>query len=625
MYLKRIRIENYKSLQNEVINFTHHTLFVGANDHGKTNILKAINDMFNLQISDKGELLDKDFYKRNKRRGAGSSALRLSFLIADLPKGLRHTVKKHTEISVSLRFYANSDVKFSINDSSLSKNTAKHNKKALDKYLELRQKINVCYIPTFKNIESELSSSSNSSIFFKLLTDYLANATKRGHGGKTSEYRKIKQSKESIDDLLKESFVDIKATAAKYLPKTYGTGNFILKFLKSDSDDKRDLELSHLISGATHIIDSKSRDGIGDVGSGIQQAVTIGLIEKSCILKNKSNIILFEEPESFLHPNAQREVYIKLSQLSKRPATQLIFTTHSAAILDSTNIANIAVVRKTPANVPYEDRHTSILQISDVKKINLPKFLDEIEIRRTFENSEVFFSELVLFVEGFSDELVIKEAIKKIAPELLYRVSIIGCEGNTKFSVWTKFLDHFKNGNGQQIEWVVATDKDTLLSDVVDDFKEFRMADSIKWDEIVKFVREKKFAKNEDGQINRNSAKLLAGKINKELNKCGVYVFEADIEFALIAETSIARTRQVIKEFDSRGEATLKHFSTLDRVANLIGSKGPNLEWTLETDNRKKWKKASLHKAIASSLKPNEFSQEIYRLIKFLKDKINLK
>src|SRR5690606_32632529 len=101
--------------------------------------------------------------------------------------------------------------------------------------------------------------------------------TKRGHGGKTSEYRKIKQSKESIDELLRESFQDIKLTASKYLPKTYGAGNFTLKFLKSDSDDKRDLELSYLISGATHIVDSKSRDGISEVGSGIQQAVTIGL------------------------------------------------------------------------------------------------------------------------------------------------------------------------------------------------------------------------------------------------------------------------------------------------------------------------------------------------------------
>jgi len=391
MYLKKVRIENYRSIQNEVIDFKPHSLFVGANDHGKTNILKAINDIFNLSITDKGELLDRDFYKNNKRRGAGASALRLSFIIADLPKGLRYTINKHTEISISLRFFATGDVKVSYNNSSLSKNTSKHNKRALEKYVEIRQKVNVRYIPTFKNIESDLSSSTNISLFFNLLTDFLASMTKRVHGGKTIEYRKIKQSKESIDELLSESFQEIKNNASKYLPCSYGNGNFSLKFLMPQSEDQRDIELCRLIASATHIVDSVSFNSISDSGSGVQQAVIIGLIEKSCIVKNKSNIILFEEPESFLHPNAQREIYVKLSQLSKRPATQLIFTTHSAAILDSTKIGNIAVVRKTPASLPYEQRTTSVLQLHDIKHSELEKLIHEVEIRRTFENSRIFF------------------------------------------------------------------------------------------------------------------------------------------------------------------------------------------------------------------------------------------
>lgn len=233
----------------------------------------------------------------------------------------------------------------------------------------------------------------------------------------------------------------------------------------------------------------------------------------------------------------------------------------------------------------------------------------------------VFFSELVLFVEGFSDELVIKEAIKKIAPDLLYRISVIGCEGNSRFSLWTKFLNHFKNSHGQQIEWVVATDKDTLQSEVVEDFKKFNIANALDWDSLINFSK-KNITIESSGLIKRNSTKLLSMKINRELNKVGIFLFEADIEYSLICEQSINNAHNTIRNFDLRGEATLKNFETIDKLATLIGSKGPNMNWSTSKDLRRKWKKPSLHKAIASALKDNEFSLELHRLVQFLRNRL---
>jgi hypothetical protein len=56
------------------------------------------------------------------------------------------------------------------------------------------------------------------------------------------------------------------------------------------------------------------------------------------------------------------------------------------------------------------------------------------------------------------------------------------------------------------------------------------------------------------------------------------------------------------------------------RVSSLIGSKGPNLDWNKELDE--KWKKAFLHRAITMNLKKTEFTKEFEKLMDLFKSKM---
>ena len=47
--IKRIRIKNFRSLVDETIEFSDVNFFVGKNDCGKSNVLKALNLFFNNQ------------------------------------------------------------------------------------------------------------------------------------------------------------------------------------------------------------------------------------------------------------------------------------------------------------------------------------------------------------------------------------------------------------------------------------------------------------------------------------------------------------------------------------------------------------------------------------------------
>ncbi len=620
MFLSKLRIENLRSIKDEIIDLKPHMLFVGANDHGKTNILKIIESCLNLDFDENGALLNKNFYNDNKRYGSGASAVRCTFIFDDLPPGLRHTKQKLKWVAISMRFYSNSTVKLSFSDLKLKRHSNRHNKKAYKKFMDIKQNLNVRYIPTFRDLASHLDANSNQSIFYSLLSEYLNKAIKKSQGGTTTEYRAIRQIKLSVDDLLNSSFSEIREVTGKYLPSIFGSESFNLTFLKSSSEDGRDKALSKMIAKETHIQTPNNITHISELGSGIQQAVTIGLIEKSYISHTKSNILLFEEPESFLHPNAQREIYIKLAKLSKRPATQMIFTTHSSAILDSTQIDSIAVVRKAPLQVPYHERNTTVLQVS-TGLTKASELIDRVELEKTFENSDVFFSELVVFVEGFSDELVLKEVLKKLAPDLVYRVSIVSCGGNSKFSVMTKFLENFQNKDSIKIRWVIVTDKDTLRRDAIKDLKEIPSGDSVNWESVVESSK-KIIPQLPNGMINRNSASLWSKKINKETNKANIFVFDADIEFSIITEKSLGAAEKKIKQFHAKGESTLKVFSGVDKVAQLIGSRGPHGQWSLDRDNKSRWKKASLHRAIASDLTTAQYSDELHRLILFIRSKL---
>jgi putative ATP-dependent endonuclease of OLD family len=68
MKIKTIRIENFRSFQDETIHLNSYTCFVGPNGAGKSNILCALNVFFREQASsatDVTQLTDEDYFGKN--------------------------------------------------------------------------------------------------------------------------------------------------------------------------------------------------------------------------------------------------------------------------------------------------------------------------------------------------------------------------------------------------------------------------------------------------------------------------------------------------------------------------------------------------------------------------------
>ena len=95
-FLKWIRIQNFRSLFDLKIDFKNLTVFVGKNDSGKSNILKAINLFFNGEVSPGNPLVfDRDYAKgvQEKTRKAKEIRIQAGFALPPVYKGIKDVVQ----------------------------------------------------------------------------------------------------------------------------------------------------------------------------------------------------------------------------------------------------------------------------------------------------------------------------------------------------------------------------------------------------------------------------------------------------------------------------------------------------------------------------------------------------
>ncbi|MDD2907996.1 MAG: AAA family ATPase [Candidatus Gracilibacteria bacterium] len=158
-HFKSILIQNFRSIGNQNISFGENkTVFVGKNDSGKTNILKAIEKLLNSK-----NIKEKDF--KNIKKPLLIEAIVL------------HDGK---EISISL------EANFNGKEVITKRNDTKE-------IVELTKQINVIYIPSDRQINKENKENG----YIKLIDLILKN--------KESKKEFIKQTKEKIEDLNSKS------------------------------------------------------------------------------------------------------------------------------------------------------------------------------------------------------------------------------------------------------------------------------------------------------------------------------------------------------------------------------------------------------------------------------------
>lgn len=135
-------------------------------------------------------------------------------------------------------------------------------------------------------------------------------------------------------------------------------------------------------------------------GAGVREALRLVL---DLELK-KPALLLLEEPEAHLHPGLEHAVYTYLRDKSRE--TQMFVTTHSTNFIDSVSFQNIYLVSRDKSK-------RTVCQAVDPGDGAL-KIPAELGLRL----STVFMYDALVFVEGPSDEAVLRELAKTLSLDL---------------------------------------------------------------------------------------------------------------------------------------------------------------------------------------------------------------
>jgi hypothetical protein len=159
-------------------------------------------------------------------------------------------------------------------------------------------------------------------------------------------------------------------------------------------------------------------------------------------------LLLIEEPELYLRPQAQRYLYRLLREFSLA-GNQVIYSTHSPAFLNVTRMDELVFVERLPGT------GTHALQPEPVSADDDFRVMTEFDAAR----SELFLAHAVVLVEGLTEKLVLPFVFAALGHDVdREAISIVECGGKPNIPLFARIC------KATGIPFVVVHDSDRKTS-----------------------------------------------------------------------------------------------------------------------------------------------------------------
>lgn len=191
----------------------------------------------------------------------------------------------------------------------------------------------------------------------------------------------------------------------------------------------------------------------------VQASISIAILKAYAELNLNNNApIILDEPELYLHPQAQRNFYNILRDVSLGKQdikwTQIFYTTHSPSFLNLWNFNEIFIVRKSKENWTYIkswDINNFILDLKNRTWINSSYDDFLLHTKNAYEetgdsqkSNEAFFAKKIILVEWQSESLILPYLFEKAWYNYIKEwVTIVRCWSKNEldrfYRVYTEF------------------------------------------------------------------------------------------------------------------------------------------------------------------------------------------
>lgn len=520
MNISRIHIKGFRSLQDVEVNLSNYTTLIGKNDSGKSSFLKALQLLFDPNVNFSSEDVckfpdhDGEYFVEATIENCSNRFLNL--------KNEQLKVRKTFGNKQSLSYLGkipDLDILDRMSQGSLLKQELKDDSSLDDAVKEfiLKSLEELCpkgRVPPeiWKNIYDLLQE--NNFIKYKsgwchLAADVLSSivqvimleADVRGEeeisGGSRSVLNKVGGIllREATKNY--EGIADAVATLNEQITKVATRneeGKWIIEEINNFESvlsqevqrfDSSIIAQSNLVppkvSPVEFSVNVNIRDewinGLDKMGHGLRRSVVFAMLRTHRRLKERSlrdvpesgddsplYLFLVEEPELYLHPQAERRRKKELKELSEDANAQVVLCTHSAIFVDLTEYRGVLRFNRP-------DRKFSRIQGWTGRDL---KSNDHKSLATTYKfdpnRSAMLFADLVILVEGQSERVAIPHIAEKmkLSPADI-EVEVVDCGGNPNIPVYQMVLEGFG------IKYVAWFDSD--VKSEIDRAKNVRTAD----------------------------------------------------------------------------------------------------------------------------------------------------
>lgn len=381
MRLTRLKVTNYARLQDLDIEIRKHLVVVGANDVGKTSLLRLLNLTLGATF---GQL-----YQSISRADLRDEKLPLTVeaVLADFSDVERSLF--HREIDIEQETAAESltlrlDVQPSEDDPEavviqrVLTGTADRRPPTRDQLDALGWR----YLPATRGIGGAQLGGPNSAL--RLMLDSIDMGSEKAVLAQVlGDFNDKLHTSERLTDLRK----NIAEHLAKAMPRPIAVD---------------DLAVRTAAEPASSVLESVSmflqRDGeyipIAEQSDGLRQLMALTLFD---LAENRANIIAVDEPELHLHPASQRTI----AELFAAATNQKIVCTHSPYVLQRFEPSQVLVV------APGGHVH----QIRDARRDAVEKLRSQWWSPRLLE---ALTARYVIMVEGVADRIIVEAAARAL-------------------------------------------------------------------------------------------------------------------------------------------------------------------------------------------------------------------
>lgn len=436
--ISSINISNFKSCKEVKVNLSNYTPFVGYNNAGKSNILNSIK-----WFIEGGKLEPNCFNDESKPIEVVVEIEGLSEKILEgLDSKQRASLTPYIvngKISVKRVLEKprgkKADQKYYVLDQSGSREW-KVNPNGIEAGIRIIFP-DVIQVGAMDNSEEDVTKFKTSNTIGKIIS-LIMSPIETAHGAEIQSALESVKEKLHVDGKQRAEEIKMFDTQASKILEEFFPG--IAVKLHVPTPQIKDL----FKTGTIKVFENLDQKDFSQLGHGTQRSIQMALlrylseIQQATEEEKTKTLLLIDEPELYLHPQAVEHLREALKKLSHE-GFQVLFSTHSAQLIDESTISGAVLVRKSKEGGTFI-RKTIKEAVEEVVK-TLPHQAETLfELSNA---SEILFCEKVLLAEGKTEKALLPFLISKYHGKTLGQLKIAlinqGGSGSTYKSM--KVLD----------------------------------------------------------------------------------------------------------------------------------------------------------------------------------------